>query len=170
MEYIENRTFDEIRIGDTASLVRTLKLEDIQLFAAISGDINPAHLDAEYAKSGMFQEVIAHGMWGGALISSVLGTQLPGPGTVYIDQSLHFARPVTLGDTITVTVTVTGKFDHHHHVTFDCRCVNQNGLVVMNGTAEVMAPREKVRRARAVLPEVRMTDKTSQYRRLIAMA
>ena len=76
----------------------------------------------------------------------------------------------SLGDTITVTVTVTGKFEHHHHVTFDCRCVNQNNLVVMNGTAEVMAPKDKVRRPRAVLPEIRMSDKTSQYRRLIAMA
>jgi phosphate acetyltransferase len=170
MEYIENRTYDEIQIGDSASVVRTLKLEDIQLFAAMSGDINPAHLDPEYAKSSMFQEVIAHGMWGGALISSVLGTQLPGPGTIYLDQSLHFSRPVTLGDTITVTVTVTGKFEHHHHVTFDCKCVNQNNLVVMSGTAEVMAPKDKVRRPRVALPEVRVTDKTSQYRRLIAMA
>src|ERR1700675_4884353 len=102
MEYIENLTFDEIKIGDSASLVRTLKLEDIQLFAAMSGDINPAHFDPEYSKSSMFQEVIAHGMWGGALISTVLGTQLPGPGTVYVDQTLHFSRPVTLGDTVTV--------------------------------------------------------------------
>jgi phosphate acetyltransferase len=170
MEYIENRTYDEIQIGESASVVRTLKLEDIQLFAAMSGDINPTHLDPEYAKSGMFQEVVAHGMWSGALISSVLGTQLPGPGTIYVDQSLHFLRPVTLGDTITVTVTVTGKFEHHHHVTFDCQCVNQNNVVVMNGTAEVMAPSEKIRRPRTALPEVRMTDKTSQYRRLIAMA
>ena len=170
MEYIENRTFDEIRIGDAASLVRTLKLEDIHLFAAMSGDINPTHLDSDYAKSSQFQEVIAHGMWSGALVSSVLGTQLPGPGTVYIDQSMHFARPVTLGDTITVTITVTGKFEHHHHVTFDCNCVNQNNLVVMSGTAEVLAPKDKVRRPRATLPEVRMTDKTSQYRRLVALA
>ncbi len=170
MEYIENRTYDEIKVGDSASLVRTLKLADIQLFAAMSGDINPAHLDPEYAKSSSFQEVIAHGMWGGALISSVLGTQLPGPGTTYLDQSLHFSRPVTLGDTITVTVTVTGKFEHHHHVTFDCKCVNQNNQTVMSGTAEVRAPREKVRRPRITLPEVRVTDKTSQYRRLIAMA
>jgi len=170
MEYIENRTFDEIQVGDSASLVRTLKLEDIQIFAAMSGDINPAHLDPEYAKSSMFQEVIAHGMWGGALISSVLGTQLPGPGTIYLDQTLHFSRPVTLGDTITVTVTVTGKFEHHRHVTFDCKCVNQNGLTVISGTAEVLAPKEKVKRPRVTLPEVRVTDKTSQYRRLIAMA
>ena len=170
MEYIENHTFDEIKVGDSASSVRTLKLEDIQLFAAMSGDINPTSLDPEYAKSSMFQEVIAHGMWGGALISTVLGTQLPGPGTIYIDQTLHFSRPVTIGDTVTVTVTVTGKFNHHHHVTLDCQCVNQNGMVVIFGIAEVMAPSEKVRRPRIAVPEVRVTDKTSHYRRLIKMA
>jgi phosphate acetyltransferase len=170
MEYLENRTFDEIAIGDTASLVRTLRLEDIQLFAAMSGDINPAHLDPEYAKSSMFQEVIAHGMWGGALISTVLGTQLPGPGTIYLNQTLQFSRPVTVGDTVTVTVTVTKKYQHHHNVILDCRCVNQNGLVVISGTAEVIAPTEKIKRPRIALPEVRITDKTSQYRRLIAMA
>lgn len=170
MDYLENCTFDEIKVGDSAALVRTLKLEDIQLFAAMSGDFSSAHLDPEYAKSSMFEEVIAHGMWGGALISTVLATQLPGPGTIYVDQTLHFARPVTLGDTITVTVTAKDKFAHHHHVTFDCQCVNQNGLVVMSGTAEVLAPTTKIRRPRLALPEVRINDKTSQYRRLIAMA
>ena len=90
MESIENRTFDEIRPGDTASLVRTLTYKDIELFAVMSGDINPTHLDDAFAKSDMFHKVVAHGMWSGALISTVLGTQLPGPGTVYVDQSLHF--------------------------------------------------------------------------------
>jgi len=135
VEFLENRTYDEIRIGDQASLVRTLELKDIQLFAAMSGDINPAHLDPEYAKSTMFQEVIAHGMWGGALISTVLGTQLPGPGTIYLSQSLQFSKPVTLGDTLTVTVTAARKYEHHHNVIFDCRCVNQHGVVVISGTA-----------------------------------
>jgi phosphate acetyltransferase len=170
MEFLENRTYDEIRIGDQASLVRTLKLEDIQLFAAMSGDINPTHLDPEYAKSTMFQEVIAHGMWGGALISTVLGTQLPGPGTIYLNQNLQFAKPVMLGDTITVTVTVRRKYEHHHNVIFDCQCVNQHGVVAISGTAEVIAPTQKIKRPRIAMPEVRITDKTSQYRRLIAMA
>ena len=170
MEYLENRTFDEMSIGDTASLVRTLKFEDIQLFAAMSGDLNPTHLDPEYARSSMFQEVIAHGMWGGALISTVLGTQLPGPGTIYVNQTLQFTRPVRLGDTVTVTVTVTKKYEHHHNVVLDCQCVNQDGLVVMNGSAEVVAPAEKIKRPRMALPEVRITDRTSQDRRLIAMA
>ena len=96
MERIENRTFDEIELGDTASLVRTLTHKDIELFAIMSGDINPTHVDDAFAKSDMFHKVVAHGMWSGALISTVLGTQLPGPGTIYVDQSLHFRRPSAL--------------------------------------------------------------------------
>ena len=167
MEYIENRTFDEIRVGDSATLVRTLRPEDIQLFAIMSGDVNPAHVDPEYAKSGMFREVIAHGMWGGALISTVLGTQFPGPGTIYIDQTLHFSRPVGLGDTITVTLTATRKFDHNHHILFDCVCTNQDGQKVIRGTAEVLAPTEKVKRPRVELPEVTLLDREARYQHLL---
>ena len=94
MNYIENRTFDEIKVGDSASLVRTLTPDDIKLFAVMSGDVNPAHVDEEYARSDMFHKIIAHGMWGGALISTLLGTRLPGPGTVYLGQTLTFQRPV----------------------------------------------------------------------------
>ena len=93
MQRIENKTFDELRVGDTASLVRTLTHKDIEVFAIISGDVNPAHVDEAFAKSDMFHKVVAHGMWGASLISTVLGTELPGPGTIYIDQSLHFRRP-----------------------------------------------------------------------------
>jgi len=168
MEYIENRTFDEIRVGDSATLVRTLKPEDIQLFAIMSGDVNPAHVDPEYARSSMFREVIAHGMWGGALISTVLGTQFPGPGTIYIDQTLHFSRPVGIGDTITVRLTATRKFDHNHHILFDCACTNQEGQTVIRGTAEVLAPTEKVKRPRVELPEVTLVDREARYQHLIA--
>ena len=103
---IENRTFDEIAVGDTASLTRTLTADDIQLFAAVSGDVNPAHLDPVYAETDMFHRVIAHGMWGAGLISAILGTELPGPGAIYLGQSLRFTRPVGVGDTITACVTV----------------------------------------------------------------
>src|SRR5690554_5749472 len=91
---LHNRTFDDINIGDTATLERTLTFEDIQLFAALSGDINPSHIDQQFAASTRFQEIVAHGMWGGALISAVLGTQLPGPGTIYQSQTLHFLAPI----------------------------------------------------------------------------
>jgi phosphate acetyltransferase len=168
LNYIENRTYDEIKIGDSATITRTLKPSDIQLFAIMSGDVNPAHVDPEYAKSSMFREVIAHGMWGGALISTVLGTQFPGPGTIYIDQTLHFSRPVGLGDTITVRLTATRKFDHNHHIVFDCLCTNQDGQKVIAGTAEVLAPTEKIKRARIEMPEVTLLDREARYQHLLA--
>ena len=167
LEFIENKTFDEIAVGDTASLQRTLTPRDIQLFAVMSGDVNPAHVDPEYARQSLFHEVIAHGLWGGSLISTVLGTLYPGPGTVYIDQTLHFSRPVTIGDTITVSVTVKEKFERTRHVILDCQCVNQEGRTVIRGTAEVLAPTEKVKRPRAQLPEVRLHDTAAGYRHLV---
>ena len=87
----------------------------------MSGDVNPAHVDAEFAASDMFHKIIAHGMWGGALISTLLGTELPGPGTIYLGQALRFRRPVGLGDTITVTVTVESQGREWHRVVLDCR-------------------------------------------------
>ena len=108
--FIENRTFDEIAVGDSASLTRTLTADDIALFAAMSGDFNPAHLDPSYAETSMFHRIVAHGMWGGALVSAVLGTRLPGAGTIYLGQDLKFHKPVGLGDTITVTVTAKEKW------------------------------------------------------------
>ncbi|WP_244877914.1 bifunctional enoyl-CoA hydratase/phosphate acetyltransferase [Croceibacterium atlanticum] len=165
-EMIENRTFDEIEVGDTASLSHTLSQRDIQLFALASGDVNPAHLDPDYAATDMFHRVIAHGLWGGGLISAVLGTELPGPGTIYLGQDLRFKHPVLLGDTITASVTVTGKRAEHHVLTLDCQCTNQNGEVVISGEATVKAPTEKVRRPRTALPDVRLYDH-SGYKRLI---
>lgn len=156
--FIENRTFDEIAPGDSASLSRTLVQRDIELFAAMSGDVNPAHMDPAYAATDMFHHVIAHGMWGGALISTVLGTQLPGPGTIYLSQDLHFRAPVGLGDTITVTVTAKEKDAGKHRIVFDCRCRNQHGSDVIVGTASVQAPTEKVRRPRVELPDVQVAD------------
>jgi phosphate acetyltransferase len=169
-QFIENRTYDEIKVGDSAILTRTLKPEDIQLFAIMSGDVNPAHVDPEYAHSSMFHEVIAHGMWGGALISTVLGTEFPGPGTIYISQSLKFSRPVKVGDTITIKITCKQKFDHNKHMIFDCLCTNQDNLKVISGEAEVLAPTEKIKRERYELPEVTISDRWSRYHRLIARA
>lgn len=153
---IENRTFDEIAIGETASLTRMLTEEDILLFAAVSGDVNPAHVDPPYAATDMFHRVIAHGMWGAGLISALLGTELPGPGAIYLGQSLRFARPVGLGDVVTASVTVVEKRAEHHIVVLDCRCVNQTGETVITGQAEVKAPTEKISRPRVALPDVRI--------------
>lgn len=165
--YIENKTYDEISEGDTAEMTRVLSPQDIDLFAVMSGDVNPAHLDEEYAEGSMFKKVIAHGMWGGALISAVLGTQLPGPGTIYLKQALAFRRPVCIGDTITVRVTVLEKGEKGK-LTLGCECLNQEGEPVIEGQAQVIAPREKVRRPRAVLPDVHMHERGARYREIIA--
>jgi acyl dehydratase len=170
MDDIQNRTFAEIGIGESASLTRTLTWDDIHLFAAMSGDVNPAHVDQEFAESDFFHKIIAHGMWGASLISTLLGTVLPGPGTIYLGQTLRFRRPVALGDTITVSVTATVKEPERRRITFDCQCTNQHGEVVINGSAEVIAPNEKVKRPRAILPEVHLHDHGVHYRRLIALA
>ncbi|MGQ9369742.1 bifunctional enoyl-CoA hydratase/phosphate acetyltransferase [Azospirillum sp. ST 5-10] len=151
---IENLTFDEIEIGRSASLSRRLTMSDIELFATVSGDINPAHLDEEYAADSLFHKVIGHGMWSGALISAVLGTLLPGPGTIYLGQDLRFRRPVGVGDIITATVTAKEKRADKNVVVFDCQCLNQEGKEVVTGTAEVIAPTRKVRRAAHELPQV----------------
>lgn len=153
-DVIENRTFDEIAIGESATLTRTLSKDDIALFAVMSGDINPSHLDQPYAEGSALHRIIAHGMWGGALISAVLGTRLPGAGTIYLAQDLRFRKPVGLGDTITVTVTAREKRPEKHVVVFDCRCVNQNQDEVISGAAQVIAPTEKIRRPAVPLPEV----------------
>ncbi|MDP1524853.1 MAG: bifunctional enoyl-CoA hydratase/phosphate acetyltransferase [Rhodocyclaceae bacterium] len=168
LEYIENRVYNEINEGDTSTLIRTLRPEDIQMYAILSGDMNPTHVDPEYARSSEFREVVAHGMWGGMLFSNVLGTQFPGPGTVYIDQSLHFEHSVRVGDTLTVTVTCKRKFDHNHHIIFDCDCKNQDDERVIYGTAEVIAPTEKIKRAKVALPELRLSaTKSSRYEHLL---
>lgn len=166
---IENRVFEEIAIGESAHLSHRLTEQDIELFAVVSGDVNPAHLDPAYAETGLFHKIIGHGMWSGALISAVLGTRLPGPGTVYLAQDLRFRAPVGIGDTITATVTVREKNPEKKRILFDCACVNQDGRQVVSGTAEVLAPTEKVRRPRIELPEVRL-NRHRRFRELLADA
>ncbi len=167
LQYVENRTYDEIRVGDSATLSRTLKPQDIQLFAVMSGDVNPAHVDEEFASSAMFHGVIAHGMWGGALISAVLGTELPGPGTIFLDQTLSFKAPVRVGDTIDVRIAVNAKLPRGRLV-LACTCTNQHGKIAIEGEARVIAPDRKIRRPRVVLPEVHLHVQGAQYARLIA--
>ncbi len=154
---LENRVFDEIAIGDTASISRTLNRDDIALFAYLSGDINPAHLDADYARTDMFHHIIVHGLWTAGLISAILGTKLPGPGTIYLDQSLQFRAPVAPGDTITATITVSERIPEKHRLSLDCQAVNQNGVLVLKGTAIVQAPTEKIRRPAMALPDIRLS-------------
>ncbi|MEI7762075.1 MAG: bifunctional enoyl-CoA hydratase/phosphate acetyltransferase [Comamonadaceae bacterium] len=168
-ELIENVTFDEITLGQSARLLRTLTLADIQAFAAVSGDTNPAHLDAKYANDTLFHGVIAHGMWGGALISALLGTQFPGPGTIYLDQVLHFTKPVRVGDTLTVTATVVSKDEAKKSVELDCQVLNQKGERVLHGTARVLAPTEKVRLAHVNAPQIQLFDPEARFKELLAL-
>jgi len=166
-DIIENITYAELSVGQSARLCRTLTENDIAAFAAVSGDINPAHVDTEYADHTLFHGVIAHGMWGAALISRLLGTVLPGPGTIYLGQTLKFLKPVRIGDELRITATVASKEDEKKHVTLDCEIKNQNGAVVLSGLATVIAPTEKVRRPRTQLPPLYMPSR-HQYTSLFA--
>jgi phosphotransacetylase/acyl dehydratase len=153
-DVIESKLFDEMFLGCTASLTRTISQRDIDLFASATGDVNPAHIDSAYAETDMFHHIVAHGLLGAGLISAVLGTELPGPGTIYLGQDLQFLCPIQVGDTITATVTVREKNFDKDDLSLDCRCTNQSGEVVIAGTALVRAPKEKIRRMRVKLPDV----------------
>ena len=144
MSQISNYTFDELTIGQTASYSRAIGEKEIILFAAATGDINPVHLDAEFAAGTIFKERIAHGMLTGGVISAALALVLPGPGTIYLGQSLRFQRPVKIGDELTARLEVSAKRDDKKIVTLDCEVVNQHGKTVATGTAEIMAPSEKI--------------------------
>ena len=154
MSTLSNYTFDEITIGQTATYSKTLTEDDITLFAAVSGDVNPVHLDEAFAANSMFKQRIAHGMWTGALISAALALELPGPGCIYLGQTLSFRAPVMLGDEITVKLEVIEKDDGKNKITLACEAVNQKGKVVVKGTADVMAPTEKLSIAKPELPSI----------------
>jgi phosphate acetyltransferase/phosphate butyryltransferase len=168
-DLLENRLFEDLKPGDSASLTRKVTQDDIILFSTISGDINPAHLDAEYAATDMFHHVIAHGLFTAGLISAVLGTKLPGPGTIYLAQELKFRAPVSPGDVITATCTIATLIPEKHRVVLDCHCVNQDGTEVLSGTATVQAPTEKITRRAIALPEVRLL-RHGRLRALLARA
>lgn len=166
--WMENVTYDELVIGQSERLVRTVTLEDIQAFAAVSGDINPAHLNAKYADDTLFNGVIAHGMLGAALISALFGTQFPGPGTIYLGQDLKFTRPVRIGDTLTVMATVTEKDEERKRVVMDCLVTNQHGETVLKGLARLMPPTKKVRVQRINAPHVQLYDPEARLKDLLA--
>jgi phosphate acetyltransferase len=170
VDLIENTTYDELSIGQSATLTRTLTLNDIRAFAAVSGDTNPAHLDPAYAEQTLFHGVIGHGMWGGSLISAVLGTQFPGPGTIYLHQDLDFTKPVRIGDTLQVTVTVSTKDDLKKRVELQCEVRNQHDEIVLRGMARVMAPVQKVRRPKIATPQIRLFDPVERLNTLLSLA
>ncbi|MCK0105520.1 MaoC/PaaZ C-terminal domain-containing protein [Marinobacter sp. S0848L] len=153
LDILENITYDELNEGDSATFTRTLTEDELVLFAAVSGDVNPVHLDSEFAADTMFKERIAHGMWSGSLISAALATVMPGPGTIYLDQTLSFKRPVKLDDTLTVKLTVSEK-GAKNRVTLACDVRNQNDDQVVVGEAKVIAPTEKVSLQKPRLPKI----------------
>ena len=129
--------YDEIKAGDEASLSLTITEAHVVAYAGITGDVNPVHVDAEFARQTMFGERIAHGMLVAGLISAVLGTQLPGPNSIYLGQDLKFTAPVKLGDTVTATVAVTEKRDDKQIIKLRTTVSNQRGQMVIDGTAVV---------------------------------
>ncbi|MDQ7782265.1 MAG: MaoC family dehydratase [Desulfomonilaceae bacterium] len=126
------------KVGDKASLSRSISPEEIGQFAAVSGDFNPVHVDEEFAGKTRFGGRIAHGMWSASLISAVLGTKLPGPGTIYLSQTLAFKAPVRPGETITATVKVTKVREDKRIVTLHTYCENAEGQRIVDGEAVVL--------------------------------
>ena len=131
--------FEDLQVGQTASVAKTITEADILLFAAVSTDTNPVHIDAEAAKASIFGERIAHGMLSAGLISAVLGTRLPGPGTIYMGQTLRFRAPVKIGDTVTATVEVTALDAAKRRATLKTTCAVA-GKLVIEGEAQVQIP------------------------------
>ncbi|MGB9846970.1 MAG: MaoC family dehydratase [Desulfotomaculales bacterium] len=130
--------YEEIKVGDRAVLQRRITGEDIEKFAEVTGDVNPLHLDDEYAQKTVFGRRIAHGMLTASLISNLLGNVLPGPGTVYLRQELKFLAPVYPGDTIEAGVEVLEKNDAKKILRLKTSCRNQEGKAVLEGEAVVM--------------------------------
>jgi len=135
-------TFSQLKIGDAASIEKTFSMEDVLAFARISGDANPAHVDPEYAKRSIFGSCIVHGFLVGSLFSAILGTKLPGLGTIYTGQTLKFTRPVYIGDTIKATITLKDLIPDKQRAIFDCVATNQDGTTVLLGEATVLPPKE----------------------------
>lgn len=132
--------FSDLTVGASAALDRTVTDDDIAAFAAVTGDTNPVHLDDSYARGTRFGGRIAHGMWTAGLVSAVLGTRLPGPGAIYLSQTLRFTRPVRPGDTVTAQVTITALDPAKRRATFATTCRTQDGALVLDGEAVLWLP------------------------------
>ncbi len=137
---MDGYAFEELEVGMAAERSKTVTEADVTLFAGITGDFNPAHVDEEAARRGRFGGRIAHGMLTAGLLSAVLGTRLPGPGCIYVGQTLRFTRPVRIGDTVTARVEVAELRPEDRRVVLTTTCRNQEGETVLEGEAEVMVP------------------------------
>ena len=137
------KTIKELKVGESAEFSKTISESDVYLYAGVTGDLNPAHINEEYAKKTFFKTRIAHGMLSAGLISTVLGNELPGPGSVYIRQELNFLAPVHMGDTVTARAEVIEILSEENRVKLKTTCVNQNGVTVLDGEAVVSPPKSK---------------------------
>ncbi|ARU89296.1 MaoC family dehydratase [Pseudomonas sp. M30-35] len=153
MSQLSNTPYDELDVGQKATYSKTVEERDVQLFAAVSGDNNPVHLDPQFAAESMFKERIAHGMFSGALISAAVACELPGPGTIYLGQTMRFTLPVKLGDTLTVQLEILEKLPKFR-VRIATRVVNQRDEIVVDGEAEILAPRKKQTVEMPPMPQV----------------
>ena len=157
MYKLKPQTYQDLEIGTEGRFSKQLTERDIVLFGETSGDINPVHFDAEYAATTSFKTRIAHGMWSAGLISTVIGTVMPGPGTVYISQDLQFIRPVRIGDTLTAVLTVKEKIDKRQYVVLSCKVINQNEKVVTRGNATIMPPKSSDELDSPEIPQVHVS-------------
>ena len=135
------KTIEELKVGDTARFSKTVSESDVYLFAGVTGDLNPAHVNEDYAKDTFFKTRIAHGMLSASFISTVIGTMLPGPGTVYMRQEVSFLAPVKFGDTVTAIVEVVEIIAEKKRVRLKTYCINQENTTVEDGEALVSPPR-----------------------------
>jgi 3-hydroxybutyryl-CoA dehydratase len=135
------KSVEELVIGETASFAKTISEYDVYAFAGITGDLNPVHIDRVAAEASPFGKRVAHGMLTASLLSTVLGARLPGPGTIYLSQTLKFLKPVYIGDTVTATVEVAELVPAKNRVRLATRCTNERGDVVAEGESWVMAPK-----------------------------
>jgi 3-hydroxybutyryl-CoA dehydratase len=130
--------YTDLKIGMKASVAKTITETDVVLYAGITLDTNPAHLNEEHAKNTMFKKRIAHGMLTAGLVSAVLGTKLPGEGSIYLGQELRFKAPVYMGDTITAEAEIIELIDEKNQIILQTTCTNQDGKVVLDGKARIM--------------------------------
>ena len=135
---VQDISFADIKVGDKASMAKTVTEYDVYTFAGVTGDFNPVHIDAEFAKTTMFQGRIAHGMLSAGFISAVLGTALPGKNTIYLGQELQFKAPVKIGDTVTATVEVLEKIEGKNRLILRTTVTNLDGVMVTDGKATVL--------------------------------
>lgn len=135
---VQDIKFADLKIGDKASMSKTVTECDVYTFAGVTGDFNPVHIDVEFAKSTMFKERIAHGMLSAGFISAVIGTSLPGANSIYMGQELSFKAPVKIGDTVTATVEVIEKIEEKHRVILRTTVTNQDGVIVVDGKATML--------------------------------